>query len=140
MYNIETLRSKSDLEVATLLKGLGLKVAKNATENDKIFAILDHQASNPKIVVDYFNTHETPIVPAEKPKARKPRITPKEKVESPAPSKNSTKIISENKEIPTQNTENLPEIKTETVFYKSHIPTIHFGWVEQREIFFSFFG
>lgn len=79
MYNIETLRSKSDTEVTTILKGLGLKAAKNASENDKIFAILDFQASNPKVAKEYFNTNEKPLEPeiTEKPKARKPKAAPK---------------------------------------------------------------
>ncbi|MBS1548689.1 MAG: transcription termination factor Rho [Bacteroidetes bacterium] len=74
MYNIETLRSKTDSEVTSILKGLGLKVARNADDNDKVFAILDYQASNPKVVKDYYNAHETPMV-EEKPKPEaKPRV------------------------------------------------------------------
>ncbi len=59
MFNIEMLRSKSDAELALILKEFGAKVAKNSTDNDKIFAILDFQASNPKIAKDYFNATET---------------------------------------------------------------------------------
>ena len=73
MYNIETLRTKSDTEVVTILKGLGLKVARNSNENDKIFAILDFQASNPKVAKDYFNTNETPLATEQAPKT----VTPK---------------------------------------------------------------
>lgn len=58
MFNIETLRSKSVTELTKILKDLGVKVARNSTENDKIFAILDFQASNPKVTKDYFNTTE----------------------------------------------------------------------------------
>ncbi|KQT22087.1 transcription termination factor Rho [Chryseobacterium sp. Leaf404] len=56
MFNIETLRSKSVTELAKILKDLGVKVARNSTDNDKIFAVLDFQASNPKVAKDYFNT------------------------------------------------------------------------------------
>lgn len=88
MFNIETLRSKSDEELAKISKDLGVKVAKNSTDNDKIFAILDFQASNTKAAKDYFNATETPMnteennaAPTKKP-ARKP--APKKKVEKPA--------------------------------------------------------
>ncbi len=62
MFNIETLRSKSDVDLTKILKDLGVKVAKNSSENDKIFAILDFQASNPKLAKDYFNATETPVI------------------------------------------------------------------------------
>lgn len=58
MFNIEMLRSKSDAELALILKEFGVKLAKNSTDNDKIFAILDFQASNPKIAKDFFTTTE----------------------------------------------------------------------------------
>lgn len=61
MFNIETLRSKSVTELTKILRDLGVKVARNSTENDKIFAVLDFQASNPKITKDYFNTTEVSI-------------------------------------------------------------------------------
>ena len=61
MFNIETLRSKSVTELTKILKDLGVKVARNSNENDKIFAILDFQASNPKVAKDYFNVTETPM-------------------------------------------------------------------------------
>lgn len=79
MFNIETLRSKSKTELAKISNDLGVKVAKNSTENDKIFAILDFQASNAKLAKEYYNATETPMnteTPAEaapkKPAAKKP--------------------------------------------------------------------
>jgi transcription termination factor Rho len=48
MFNIETLRSKSDEELAQLSKDLGVKLAKKSSPEDTVFAILDYQASNPK--------------------------------------------------------------------------------------------
>ena len=95
MFNIETLRSKSVSELTKILKDLGVKVARTSNENDKIFAILDFQASNPKVSKDYFNTTETPTeteeIPAEKvvkaapkkPAPKKP-IKPKAVVDTPA--------------------------------------------------------
>ncbi|WP_297983801.1 transcription termination factor Rho [uncultured Chryseobacterium sp.] len=88
MFNIETLRSKSDAELAKISKDLGVKVAKNSTENDKIFAILDFQATNTKAAKDYYNATENPMTteesstPAKKPAAKKP--APKKKTEKPA--------------------------------------------------------
>lgn len=93
MFNIETLRSKSELDLAKISKDLGVKVAKNSTQNDKIFAILDFQASNPKIAKDYYNATETTMTkeenpaPAEKPAApaRKPRAKRTPAAKAPAP-------------------------------------------------------
>lgn len=89
MFNIETLQSKSATDLAKITKDLGVKLAKNSTENDKIFAILDFQASNTKVAKDYFNATETPMnteeksTPApKKPAAKKP--APRKKVEKPA--------------------------------------------------------
>ena len=65
MFNIETLRSKSDADLAKITKDLGVKLAKNSTENDRIFAILDFQASNSKLAKDYYNATETPIITEE---------------------------------------------------------------------------
>ncbi len=89
MFNIETLRSKSESELTKITKDLGVKLAKNSTDNDKIFAILDFQASNTKIAKDYFNatettmnTEEKPAPAPKKPVAKKPAA--KKKVEKPA--------------------------------------------------------
>ncbi|WP_294211585.1 transcription termination factor Rho [uncultured Chryseobacterium sp.] len=79
MFNIETLRSKSVTELTKILKDLGVKVARNSNENDKIFAILDYQASNPKVAKDYFNATEAPSVTEEKPAAEKTEKAPTRK-------------------------------------------------------------
>lgn len=91
MFNIEMLRSKSDADLAKILKDLGIKTAKNSSDNDKIFAILDFQASNPKIAKDYYNTTEvTATEPKEEavaPKAQAPKKrtrTIKKPAEKPA--------------------------------------------------------
>ncbi len=85
MFNIEMLRSKSETDLALILKEFGIKVAKSTTENDKIFAILDFQASNPKIAKDYYLTTTPPepaaesaqaVKPAAKPVAKKPAAKP----------------------------------------------------------------
>ncbi len=93
MFNIETLRSKSVTELTKILKDLGVKVARNSTENDKIFAILDFQASNPKVAKEYFNTTETSVTTEEKP-AEKPAKVPAKKA---APRKTAAKTKAEPK-------------------------------------------
>ncbi|WP_375180727.1 transcription termination factor Rho [Chryseobacterium sp.] len=93
MFNIETLRSKSVTELTKILKDLGVKVARNSTENDKIFAILDFQASNPKVAKEYFNATETSMNTEEKP-AEKPAKAPARKA---APKKTAAKTKAEAK-------------------------------------------
>ena len=74
MFNIETLKSKSDKDLTKISSDLGIKVTKNSTENDNIFAILDFQASNPKVTKDYYNsTHFFTETTEEKPKKPAPR-------------------------------------------------------------------
>ncbi|GEJ48051.1 transcription termination factor Rho [Chryseobacterium sp. ON_d1] len=88
MFNIETLRSKSVTELTKILKDLGVKVARNSNENDKIFAILDFQASNPKVAKDYFNATEPASVNTEEAPAEKPAKAPAKKA---APKKTAAK-------------------------------------------------
>ncbi|SIQ66552.1 transcription termination factor Rho [Chryseobacterium sp. RU37D] len=100
MFNIETLRSKSVTELAKILKDLGVKVARNSTENDKIFAILDFQASNPKVAKDYFNATESSMN-ADQAQAEKSAKAPAKKA---APKKTAAKQKAE--------TQGTAEIKT----------------------------
>lgn len=93
MFNIETLRSKSVTELTKILKDLGVKVARNSTENDKIFAILDFQASNPKVAKEYFNATESSIAADEK-APEKPAKAPARKA---APKKTAAKPKTEAK-------------------------------------------
>ncbi|WP_294251115.1 transcription termination factor Rho [uncultured Chryseobacterium sp.] len=93
MFNIETLRSKSVTELTKILKDLGVKVARNSTENDKIFAVLDFQASNPKVAKEYFNATEISPATDEKP-AEKPAKAPAKKA---APRKTATRTKTETK-------------------------------------------
>ncbi|OWR15706.1 transcription termination factor Rho [Chryseobacterium sp. VAUSW3] len=116
MFNIETLRSKSELELTKITKDLGIKLAKNSTDNDKIFAILDFQASNTKIAKEYFNATETPMnteekpAPApKKPAAKKPAA--KKKIEKPA--EVSAEIPFENAEASTEPAKQKPGENTE---------------------------
>ncbi len=85
MFNIETLRSKSEAGVAKILKDLAIKVPKNGTDNDKIFAILDFQASNPKIAKEYYNATETAMTTEETKPAEKPAQKPKSRKPAPKP-------------------------------------------------------
>ncbi len=115
MFNIETLRSKSDSDLTKITSDLGVKIAKSSSDNDKIFAILDFQASNTKVAKDYYSATETPMnteeekAPApKKPAAKKP--APRKKVEKPAevstevskgaPEEVVKKVAEETKEVP----------------------------------------
>lgn len=108
MFNIETLRSKSVTELTKILKDLGVKVARNSNENDKIFAILDFQASNPKIAKDYFNTTESSITTEEPPvektvKAPAKKAAPRKAAPKPkAETKPQTEEKAEDKEAVTE--------------------------------------
>ena len=107
MFNIETLRSKSDEELAQLSKDLGVKLAKKSSPEDTVFAILDYQASNPKIIKDYLNatqenmtkkTEENSMenaAPAKK-RGRKPAEKTKEENSVPA----ETPVIAVTEEAP----------------------------------------
>lgn len=107
MFNIETLRSKSVTELTKILKDLGVKVARNSTENDKIFAILDFQASNPKVAKEYFNATEISTNTEEKP-SEKPAKAPARKA---APKKTAAKTKAEAK--PAEETKPKAEEKAE---------------------------
>ncbi|AZB24361.1 transcription termination factor Rho [Chryseobacterium bernardetii] len=87
MFNIETLRSKSVTELTKILKDLGVKVARNSNENDKIFAILDFQASNPKVAKDYFNATETSANTEEAPAEKTAKAPIKKAAPKKAPAK-----------------------------------------------------
>ncbi len=87
MFNIETLRSKSVTELTKILKDLGVKVARNSNENDKIFAILDFQASNPKVAKDYFNATETSANTEEAPAEKNCKGSCKESCSKESPGK-----------------------------------------------------
>lgn len=101
MFNIETLRSKSDEELTKLSKDLGVNLAKKSSPEDTVFAILDYQASNPKIIKDYLNANqenmnkntedhsEEKAAPAKK-RGRKPAEKPKQEAEIP-----TTEVVKE---------------------------------------------
>ncbi len=92
MFNIETLKSKSEEELTKLSKDLGVNLAKKSSPEDTVFAILDYQASNPKIIKDYLNANqenmnkntednsEEKAAPAKK-RGRKPAVKPKPEAE-----------------------------------------------------------
>jgi transcription termination factor Rho len=79
MFNIETLRSKSDEELAQLSKDLGVKLAKKSSPEDTVFAILDYQASNPKIIKDYLNATQKNMTKKQKRILLKKLLLPKKR-------------------------------------------------------------
>lgn len=119
MFNIETLRSKSVTELTKILKDLGVKVARTSNDNDKIFAILDFQASNPKVAKDYFNATETTSVTTEEAPADRPAKAPARKAAPKKPAakpKTNTKAPAEEPKAEEKVEEKVPaseEIKPE---------------------------
>ena len=108
MFNIESLQSKSTTELTKICKDLGIKVARNSTENDKVFAILDFQAANPKVAKEYYNaTEEKPENTTENQNPEK-KTTKRKRIEKPV-----EENISDKKEETESKTENkTPEKKT----------------------------
>lgn len=100
MFNIESLQAKSATELTKICKDLGIKVSRNSTDNDKVFAILDFQAANSKIVKDYYEA--TQQVEAPKPEAPKKKPT------------RERKKVEKKEEVSAENTEIVP-IPTEEV-------------------------
>ena len=96
MFNIESLQTKSATELIKICKDLGIKVSRNSTDNDKIFAILDFQATNSKMVKDYYDTIQITI-------AEKPSTTTIEEKEKKTATKGRKKVVKEEeKTIPTE--------------------------------------
>ncbi|MBT0554890.1 transcription termination factor Rho [Riemerella anatipestifer] len=58
MFDIETLEAKSSAELTKIAKDLGIKTGRGATMKDKVYAILDFQASNPQQTKDCYNSTE----------------------------------------------------------------------------------
>lgn len=97
MFNIESLQSKSTTELTKICKDLGIKVARNSTENDKVFAILDFQAANPKVAKEYYNaTEEKPENTTENQTPEK-KTTKRKRVEKPAEENTDKKEETESK-------------------------------------------
>ena len=102
MFNIESLQSKYTTELTKICKDLGIKVARNSTENDKVFAILDFQAANPKVAKEYYNaTEEKPENTTENQTPEK-KTTKRKRVEKPAEENISDKKEEEETESKTE--------------------------------------
>jgi len=118
MFNIESLQSKSTTELTKICKDLGIKVARNSTENDKVFAILDFQAANPKVAKEYYNaTEEKPENTTENQTPEK-KTTKRKRVEKPAEenisdkkeeTESKTEIPAKEEEIPAKKAKKSPK-------------------------------
>lgn len=114
------LRSKSEADLNLILKEFGLKSTRTMTENDKIFAILDFQASNPKIAKDYYVSTESDsegsiekeVVPAKKTTTRKTTVkrTPKAKKVEEKTKESEENVIDNTKDTLNENIEEEKEI------------------------------
>lgn len=105
MFNIESLQAKSVTELTKICKDLGIKVSRNSTNNDKIFAILDFQAANSKIVKEYYDATQTPalVEKADSSKKVAEKKTKKKEQKEEKPKKDAQK-----------NTDNIPEKENNT--------------------------
>jgi len=118
MFNIESLQSKSTTELTKICKDLGIKVARNSTENDMVFAILDFQAANPKVAKEYYNaTEEKPENTTENQTPEK-KTTKRKRVEKPAEenvsdkkeeTESKTEIPAKEEEIPAKKAKKSPK-------------------------------
>jgi len=153
MFNIETLRSKSVTELTKILKDLGVKVARNSNENDKIFAILDFQASNPKVAKDYFNATESSTnteepsaekavkAPVKKaapkkavPKAKaEPKPQAEEKVEDKTVVDEAVKTEEVKAEVKTENTSNESAPNANAKKKRQRLPSANAGSTENSQ-------
>lgn len=103
MFDIETLKSKSDKDLTKISRDLGIKLAKNSDLDKKVYAILDFQASNAQLVKDYLTApistegenkveENKPVSKAKRtnkkvtpPVQEKPAETEEKTVETPSP-------------------------------------------------------
>lgn len=118
MFNIEILRSKSNEELTKIVRDLGIKVPRNSTDNDRIFAILDYQSIHTKEAKAYFETtqqtvkEEASVSSAEKPV--KPKRTRQPKKEQPTTAKSNQEDIPQKEEEVPVSTEQKVEAKKKT--------------------------
>lgn len=103
MFDIESLQSKSDANLAKISKDLGVKIKKSAETNDMIYAILDYQALNPQKAIDYLKeAGETTAKPKKTRKTtKKVEATESEKA---APKKKTAKKATAKKSAKTEDT------------------------------------
>lgn len=76
MFDIENLKLKSETELSTIAKGIGLSIKRNIEPIDIVYAILDFQAINKQMVKEYIEkmevTSDEKAAPAPKKRGRKP--------------------------------------------------------------------
>lgn len=91
MFDIESLKSKSSDELTKINNDLKITVSADADPNDKIYAILDFQASNQKLVKEYLHEDTTKASVEKKPVVKRKRKAPsKDQVED---KKQPTEIV-----------------------------------------------
>lgn len=81
MYKLDTLQEKTEAELNKIITDLKIKLPKNSTPGERIFAVLDHQASNAKQVTEYIaSTTLSENTTEEKPQPKKRGRKPKQQV------------------------------------------------------------
>lgn len=67
MFNIDTLKSKSQEELTQISKDLGVKIGRKPSHEDTVFAILDYQSTHASEIKEYLEANKSPMN-AEEPK------------------------------------------------------------------------
>jgi len=117
MFDIENLKSKSDVELTKISKTLGINVKKNSDANEKIYAILDFQASNPQSVKDYLSSKtdntESPTENEAKPEPKKRGRKPKTETTEMPKDESVNEKTSETLDLVDDNTKNEQDKESE---------------------------
>ncbi|RQP09807.1 MAG: transcription termination factor Rho [Chryseobacterium sp.] len=107
MFDIESLKSKSESELAVITGELGIETSKNASPDETVYAILDFQATHKDAVKKYLNgdnDKKDPTAPEKKRRGRKPKAASEETAETPAEETAETATAEQ-----TENTEQQPK-------------------------------
>lgn len=127
MFDIESLKSKSDTELTKISKDLGIGVKKTSDINEKIYAILDFQASNPQTIKDYLGPqdkgNDAGNEEAAQPKKRGRKPAAKaEVVKTPEPAKPETLVKEVRKKAETTTKAEVPVEETAKVTEETSQP------------------
>ncbi|WKS95280.1 transcription termination factor Rho [Riemerella columbina] len=110
MFDFENLESKSSADITQITKDLGIKTKRGSTTKDKIYAILDFQATNPQNIKDYLSSQKIEM-PAEakvetpQPETKERKTPGRRKKTAPQEAKNTTTTTPEAPSAPQEKAE-----------------------------------
>lgn len=112
MFNIDTLKSKSQEELAQISKDLGVKIGRKPSHEDTVFAILDYQSTHASEIKEYLEANKSPMN-AEEPKVdqntepatpkkpgRKPKVKPVTNTQEIVGEKPTDQVLASTTELP----------------------------------------